>query len=197
MTKEEALDLALEALEYIHEGANNQGPHTGISWRCVAVKAEPAITAIKQARALDKKAENARELGLDYEPAGGTQVSKVWWDGEKLMAKPIPLKDFYQPAPECTRSHPHENMDSMCELRTEIARLRNENERVHVENRRLIDRIETIDVPHAAKRQWVGLTKTVVGNHLRRHALGDQPTFRQGFKEGVAFAEFKLKKGNI
>ena len=29
----------------------------------------------------------------------GTQVSKVWWDGEKLMAKPIPLEDFYEPAP--------------------------------------------------------------------------------------------------
>jgi hypothetical protein len=68
--KDEALDLALAALEYIHEGANNQGPHTGISWRCVAVKAEPAIKAIKQARALDKMAENARELGLDYEPVG-------------------------------------------------------------------------------------------------------------------------------
>jgi len=68
MDKDKALDLALEALEYIHEGANNQGPHTGISWRCVAVKAEPAIKAIKQVRALDKKAENARELGLDYEP---------------------------------------------------------------------------------------------------------------------------------
>jgi hypothetical protein len=36
--------------------------------------------------------------GLD--PAGGTQVSKVWWDGEKLMAKPIPLVDFYQPVQE-------------------------------------------------------------------------------------------------
>jgi hypothetical protein len=70
MTKDEALDLALEALKYIHEGANNQGPHTGISWRCVAVKAEPAIKAIKQALALDKMAENARELGLDYEPVG-------------------------------------------------------------------------------------------------------------------------------
>jgi hypothetical protein len=50
ITTDMALDLALEALEYICEGANNQGPHTGISWRCVAVKAEPAITAIKQAR---------------------------------------------------------------------------------------------------------------------------------------------------
>ena len=41
------LEQALEALEYIHEGANNQGPHTGISWRCVSVKAEPVITAIR------------------------------------------------------------------------------------------------------------------------------------------------------
>ena len=47
----QALKLALEALEYIHEGANNQGPHTGISWRCVSKKAEPAITAIREALA--------------------------------------------------------------------------------------------------------------------------------------------------
>lgn len=69
--QEAALRLALEALEYIYEGANNQGPHTGISWRCVSNKAEPAITALREAlanEALDKKAENARELGLDYEP---------------------------------------------------------------------------------------------------------------------------------
>jgi len=31
------------------------------------------------------------------EPVDGTQVSKVWWDGKKLMAKPIPLEDIYQP----------------------------------------------------------------------------------------------------
>jgi hypothetical protein len=56
MTKDEAMDLALEALEncyaYLHEDED------------IPV----AITAIKQARALDKKAENARALGLDYEP---------------------------------------------------------------------------------------------------------------------------------
>jgi hypothetical protein len=33
-------------------------------------------------------------------PVDGTQVSKVWWDGEWLMAKPIPLEDFYQPVQE-------------------------------------------------------------------------------------------------
>jgi hypothetical protein len=56
MTKEEALDLALEALDIvkIHFTQNRH--------------VNEAITAIKQARALDKKAENARALGLDYEP---------------------------------------------------------------------------------------------------------------------------------
>ena len=56
MTKDEALDLALEALEYASTG--NRRPEI----------IGPAMTAIKQARALDKMAENARELGLDYEP---------------------------------------------------------------------------------------------------------------------------------
>ena len=56
MTKDEALDLALEALIYA-------------SSYCDTYDAIDAITAIKQARALDKMAENARELGLDYEPA--------------------------------------------------------------------------------------------------------------------------------
>jgi broad specificity phosphatase PhoE len=92
MTKDEALvfDLALEALEKLTD--------TEQTYEALDL-GDKAITAIKQARALDKMAENARELGLDYEPVDGTQVSKVWWDGEKLMAKPIPLEDFYLPAP--------------------------------------------------------------------------------------------------
>ena len=52
----EALKLALGALEYIHKGANNQGPHTGISWRCVSNKAEPSITAIRAAIAKGEQA---------------------------------------------------------------------------------------------------------------------------------------------
>ena len=58
MTKDEALRLALEALGWTDE------------WRPQGLK-EEAITAIKEAlanEALDKMAENARELGLDYEP---------------------------------------------------------------------------------------------------------------------------------
>ena len=58
----EALKLALEALE-LH---GKQYPHM-VKGYCL-----DAITAIKEAlanEALDKMAENARELGLDYEPA--------------------------------------------------------------------------------------------------------------------------------
>ena len=57
----------------------------------------PCVAVLAQ-QALDRMAENARELGLDYEPSAGTQVSKVWRDGEKLMAKQVPLEDFYKPA---------------------------------------------------------------------------------------------------
>ena len=67
----EAMKQALEVLEYIYEGANNQGPHTGISWRDVSNKAEPIITALRQAlanEALDRMAENERELGIQMQP---------------------------------------------------------------------------------------------------------------------------------
>ena len=61
MTKDEALDLALEALDWISRVNAMDYEYQQ--------KAKAAITAIKQALALDKMAENARELGLDYEPA--------------------------------------------------------------------------------------------------------------------------------
>jgi hypothetical protein len=61
--KDEALKLALKALRF----ARDDGYENEVS--------QQAITAIKQALALDKKAENARELGLDYEPVG-------WWDAK-------------------------------------------------------------------------------------------------------------------
>lgn len=86
MTKDEALDLALEALE-LH---GKQYPHM-VKGYCL-----DAITAIKQARALDKKADNARELGLGYEPAQrkpltDEQIAKEveaelahYWNGEYI-----------------------------------------------------------------------------------------------------------------
>jgi hypothetical protein len=76
MNKDKALDLALEALEHMLEDAKQERLTVEYWNECV-----DAITAIKQARALDKKAENARELGLDYEPV---QEPVAWrtFDGE-------------------------------------------------------------------------------------------------------------------
>jgi hypothetical protein len=67
----------------------------------------------------------------------------------KLKAKVARLEKALaaQPAPNCTRSHPHENMDAMCELRTEIARLTNENARLKAQ-----------PAPVQPK-PWVGLTQ--------------------------------------
>ena len=63
MTKDEALKMALEAFGEIDWSNNSQ-------WQ--SDRAKVAIATLKEAlanEALDKMAENARELGLDYEPA--------------------------------------------------------------------------------------------------------------------------------
>ena len=67
MTKE-ALTLALEALEVANSCVDGYYIPKG---KTHLPEIELAITAIKEAlanEALDKMAENARELGLDYEP---------------------------------------------------------------------------------------------------------------------------------
>ena len=67
MTKE-ALKLALEALESCDAAHITDGGRQWYDEKLV----DKAITAIKEAlanEALEKMAENARELGLDYEPA--------------------------------------------------------------------------------------------------------------------------------
>jgi hypothetical protein len=60
MTDREVLEVSLEALEYIHEGANNQGLFTGMSWRCVSDKAETAIALIEEV--LDKPVSDRNEV---------------------------------------------------------------------------------------------------------------------------------------
>ena len=75
MTKE-ALKLALEALNDLSAWTDGEvGGHMDEPYS--AEVARRTITAIKEAlanEALDKMAENARELGLDYEPAQRTWV---------------------------------------------------------------------------------------------------------------------------
>ena len=76
MTKDEALKLALEALETPWNAPYVNGCDLALD------KKVKAITAIKEAlanEALEKMAENARELGLDYEP----EQEPVAWIWEK------------------------------------------------------------------------------------------------------------------
>jgi hypothetical protein len=113
-----------------------------------------AIIAIKQDLALDKMAENARELGLDYEPVDGTQVSEVWWNGEKLMAKPIPLEDFYQPAPTV-----QEPVAWIRGSGLEMLKLENGGHATVYASEGMSNHSQPLyTTPPAAQRQWVGLT---------------------------------------
>ncbi len=59
-----------------------------------------------------------------------TGAGDVWVEGEVAFARAV-LAKWGTPQPaDCTRSHPHEEMDGYCLLRTEIARLTNENARL-------------------------------------------------------------------
>jgi hypothetical protein len=76
-TKDEALKLALEVLEHIDY--EDRDRDFLFQYQCTML--DKAITAIKQAltdSALDRMAENARELGMDYEPA---QEPVAWVTG--------------------------------------------------------------------------------------------------------------------
>ncbi len=222
MTKDEALDKALEFIEANHFG----GPD-----------AFELITAIKQARALDKKAENARELGLDYEPAGGTQVSKVWWDGEKLMAKPIPLVEFYKAAPTAQPAPMQEPVawtpiDQPYPPGGELDILMGDGSILcevlpqsdgdlwwggASTGERFIDpkyasvthwRIHSDTTPPAAQRQWVGLTDEQIDLFINGRGDEDDDDYVEPTGDGfgltdadlvklVRRAEAKLKERNI
>ena len=86
MTDKEAMAMALEALEYIDDGANIQGAHIGISWRCVSTKAEPAITALKE-----------RLAQPDQEPVISTWVLREVYfdeDGEPISHRSPPQRTW-------------------------------------------------------------------------------------------------------
>jgi hypothetical protein len=106
MTDKQLLELALKALEgmdiLFSPLSRDCTQHNAVD------RARKAITAIKQAladSALDRMAENARELGLDYEPAQEPVVTKTekgivlhtGWDdlpaGTKLYAAAQPTTE--------------------------------------------------------------------------------------------------------
>jgi hypothetical protein len=182
MTKDEALafDLALNALLWANNEIND--------WRHDAHGYKPedhpqitkAITAIKQALAAPVQEPVAKDNsnyrldppGLDL--ADGTQVSKVWWDGEKLMAKPIPLVDFYQPV-----------QDSTC---NETLRAQGKAYPRTCRKCGLGPCIGAPKQPPAVQRQWVGLTQ----DEFRDFAT----TFEYGTGGLIRAIEAKLKDKN-
>ncbi len=106
MTKDEAMKLALEALtRYVNEDEVCEGMPGNEPWVETKYMGQAAITALRKAltsvpdwasEAIEQPAPVAEPR--KQEPVDSTQISKVWWDGEKLMAKPIPFVEFYKPA---------------------------------------------------------------------------------------------------
>jgi hypothetical protein len=94
-------------------------------------------------------------LASVQEPVDGTQVSKVWWDGEKLMAKPIPLEDIYQPVD--WKAEYLKSVESGCitldELREANAELAATNRQVEIlsdalaESRREVAALKAVQEP--------------------------------------------------
>ena len=116
---------------------------------------DSAITAIKQARALDKMAENARELGLDYEPA---KYSDIVSDGgldprnkfdAPRAAQPAPVQEPIATDWERIARVQDAKLRAMCNDPTAFEQLCE-----------IMDRYEALrPTPPAAQRQWVGLTE--------------------------------------
>jgi hypothetical protein len=130
MTKDEALRLAFEALAYINEGANNQGPHTGISWRCAANKSAEALNAIKAA------------LEAKDEPWGCVCGANLYIDANSIprsKASVEPATVMFKPEQEA-KDEPVQN---------QLMALIDENQRLRAE-------LKFNTTP--PQRTWVGLT---------------------------------------
>ena len=142
MTKDEALDLALEALESCSTGHITDG---GRQWHDEKL-VDKAITAIKQARALDKMAEDARELGLDYEPA---KYSDIVSDGGMDPRNQFDVPPTAQPSPV------QEPVAWIADTKRGYNTVGYECKKVNA----LPHGTMLYTTPPAAKRQWVGLTE--------------------------------------
>jgi hypothetical protein len=163
MTKDEALDFALEALEETLKTLDDAnaipgGPIADTIWyspyETLFDYLEVKIAAIKQARALDKKAENARELGLGYEPVTTLFGSLPVYDTPPVQ-EPV----------ACDGDFP-EGFDASFGIPAQALRQANAA-LCEVTNNRMWDvpalaermmRFRHHTTPPTAQRQWVGLT---------------------------------------
>ena len=143
----EAMKLALKALEskyIVNCGA----------WR---VQQDQAITALREAlaeSALERMAENARELGLDYEQyKNAIEVSVIFHEGQRMFAvpkQPAPVAEpLFKPLIDL---HP-----GLAEELKAMDTAQQEPGRNHWEDGDVFDRIAAIK-EQPAQRTWVGLT---------------------------------------
>lgn len=157
MTKDEALKLALDALE------TSMYPQQ---------KQLQAITAIKESlanEALEKMAENARELGLDYEPA---QEPVAW--------KLVP------------RDATDEMLKAMDECSTE-----GYDERLYAGHAASVFMAAVDAAPAPPQRAWVGLTdEEKDGKRVFENGLLFNTAEVQVWELAVQWAEAKLKEKN-
>jgi hypothetical protein len=138
MTKDEALDLALDALDNLLYWDNGKSDYD---------QAREAITAIKQVRALDKMAENARELGLDYEPVLKDNSNYRY---DPPVAEPVGCEGAIVNGRVYADRLEH---DYKFECEAGPLHLCND----WVEFRRCFEWLAQHTTPPAAQRQWVGL----------------------------------------
>ena len=143
----EALKLALEALAASDDFLFN--------YHDCEPNNEREVDAYSEVRANNMAAWEAIREALAEQPAQHVLEVRVWRDKnhdqhaefrgyDKLPDGEHVFYTSQQPARQhqCSRSHPHENMDAMCELRTEIARLTNENARLKAQQQEPVAWIE-------------------------------------------------------
>ena len=172
MTKDEALRLALEALErsvatcfdpYSHEQVMSRPEHF----------INQAITAIEAAlanEALERKAENARELGLDYEPVAW--LHRFIEGGISIGLKPLDLERHPERWEPLYTTPPQQELVCVCGAVWEGQ--------------------ELVETP--PQRTWVGLTDEEILDKCE-----SVPDYDIGNRDLIHFAraiEAKLKEKN-
>lgn len=95
---------------------------------------------------------------------------------EAAIAQPAPQKSEF----ECTRSHPHENMDALCKLRTSIARLENEKAAQPIQPAPLTDIDALAKVYSSSYASPHHITFTVAGLRAMMEAAIEQSVQAKG-----------------
>ena len=116
---------------------------------------------------------DAIEKPAQFDPSAGTQISKVWWDGDKLMAKPIPLESIYKEPEQPSQQEPFawDDLNALTAQFNSVNcgttyRTPGEGRQPlytsppHCQTCEALARTVMLDqTSHDAQRQWVGLTE--------------------------------------